>query len=111
MIRRMVAQDNDCTFVNSNTNAKRAYVARLRRLAPRTYAGVQSLARSWDADATLKNFLLEDLAMSPRYVATFEKNLKSVAQTLRANCRSGLLRLDLDPEAHFLGRTAAPTCE
>jgi len=111
LIRRMVAKDNDCTFINGNRNARYAYVERLRHLHPRTYAGVQRLASLWNRDKTLQEFLSTELNMTARYIAVFQKNLQSVSQTLLQNCRAGRLRLDLDSQNHFFGVDAEPGCE
>jgi hypothetical protein len=111
LVRRMVSKDNDCTFVNGNTNAKLGYVARLRHLHPRTYAGVMRLAKAWTADSTVREFLATELAMSAKHIASFEKNLISVAESLRANCKSGALKLDLDPETQFMGAENKASCD
>ncbi len=111
LVRRMASIDNDCTFVNGNTNAKLGYAARLRHLHPRTYAGVMRLAKAWTADSSVKDFLATELAMSPKHIASFEKNLMSVADSLRANCKSGALKLDLDPEVQFLGAENKANCD
>jgi hypothetical protein len=111
LVRRMVSKDNDCTFLNGNTNAKLGYAARLRHLHPRTYAGVMRLAKAWAADSTVKDFLAAELAMSPKHIATFEKNLISVADSLRANCKSGALKLDLDPEVQLMGAENKASCD
>ncbi|MEO5668876.1 MAG: hypothetical protein ABIR96_12520 [Bdellovibrionota bacterium] len=111
LIRRVVSKDNDCTFINGNVNAKLGYTARLRHINPKTYAGVQKLARAFTADSQIKDFMLTDLNMAQRYIDIFAKNLSSVSDTLRENCRSGALKLDLNPEANFLGAESAQSCE
>jgi len=111
LVKRMVAKDNDCTFVNGNTNAKRGYVANLRHMHPATYAGVQRLAKAWAVDSSIKDFLAIEAGMTAKHITTFGTNLTSVAQTLRSNCDSGLLKLDLDPEAHFLGAESKKGCD
>jgi hypothetical protein len=111
LIRRVAAKDNDCTFVNGNTNARANYVGRLRHLHPRTYQGVLKLAKAWNEDPTLKQIVSQDLNMSPKHMATFESNLTSIAETLRANCNSGALQLDLDPKVQFMRAPAPKGCE
>lgn len=111
LVKRMVAKDNDCTFVNGNTNAKLGYAAALRHIHPVTYAGVQRLAKGWTADSSVKNFLSVEMGMTAKHLTTFGNNLTSVAHALRTNCESGALKLDLDPELHFLGAEAKKGCD
>lgn len=111
LVVRLVVTDNDCTLTCPNVNAEHGYSARLRHLHPRTYAGIQHLAKAWKADPSMREQLARDIALTPAMGAVFEKNLTAVAETLREACVAGRLKLDLDPDALFLGTPPNSKCD
>ncbi len=111
LVKRLVANDNDCTFVNGNTNAKRGYVGRLRHMHPQTYQGVLRLAKAWKENSKLNEFMSQDLGMDSRYISKFAENLLSVEKSLKQNCLDKSLHLDLDPQLHFFGVQSSDNCE
>ena len=110
LVKRLVASDNDCTMMNGNMNARKGYVASLRHLHPKSYQGVMRLAKSWRTGDELSEFLSTDLGMDPRYIKKFGSALLDVADTLKKNCVSGKLKLDLDPNQYFIGSDVSTNC-
>ena len=108
-IKRTELGDNDAGVRTSYANfaERTGMVARLRHLPPDTYRRVVALARDFEARGPLHEQVRTSFGLSAAEFARIAAHVDGAADTLRAHCRAGRLRFDLDPEAVVLGRPPA----
>lgn len=105
-IKRTALGDNDAGVRTSYANfaERTGMVEWLRHLPPDTYRRVVALARDFEARGPLHEQVRKSFGLSAADFARIASHVDSAAATLRANCRDGRLRFDLDPEAVVLRR-------
>jgi hypothetical protein len=102
-IKRMMLKDNDCGVNRSNRAMKGGLVNALAHVDPKTYQGVLWFDSIADQPEVVKSFRSGMMFNAADY-QTMRANLKTVANTLKAKCLSGALKLDLDLDVVFSGR-------
>ncbi len=108
LVKKLTIKDTDAGLLNTNVFEQKGYLAQIRHLHPKTYEGLQTLAKKWTTDATVKDFFHEECTFSNKQVARFEKYLLNAAKTLRAAKEAGSLHLDLDFDDYFAGAEPPP---
>lgn len=97
LVKKIALLDNDGAIknANENSNKKRNVVTRLNHLSQRTYTNLMNLNEQLKNAVNIEKvenaFLLKDSEM-----ATIVANLSEITRTLKNNCKSGFLKLDLN---------------
>ena len=104
-IKRMMLKDNDCGVNRSNRAMKGGLVNALAHIDPKTYQGVLWFDSIADQPDVVKSFRSGMMFNSTDY-QTMRANLKTVANMLKVKCASGALKLDLDLDLLFSGRSS-----
>jgi hypothetical protein len=115
LVREMYLKDNDCGVnVDKRTNMMRRYgvLEQVRHMSPETYKRFMQFAKIARNPETIK-WLQTELLFRPIDVRgtkiSFLANVDFAAKTLLENCRSGLLKLDLNVDDYAPG--AKPTVQ
>ncbi len=108
MVKKLTIKDTDAGLLNTNVFDKKGYVARISHLHPGTFARLQTFAKKWKEDSTVKEFFHRECTFTTSQVARFEKYLLATAATLQSRHDSGKLRLDLDLDEYFHGAPPPP---
>jgi len=70
------------------------------------------LANDFQAKGERYNYLLDTFYLSSTYADMIAQNTIQAAQILKATCKSGAMKFDLDLQAHFSKQTLqAPQCD
>lgn len=118
LVKHMMLKDNDCGVTKSNVvkdnfllknspKSDRSYV--LSHISPSTYARLLRLNAEMAQETTRAYFKTETLLTDKDY-NLIKSNLGEVVQTLQKACRDGILKLDLDLDAHFTGKPVNQSC-
>lgn len=108
LVQRTELGDNDAGVRTSYANFTRrtGMLAAIRHVPPHAYRRLVALAQDLDERGPLHEHLRTSYGLSAPEFAQLVANTRDAAHTLRANCRAGRLRFDLDPDAFFRdGRT------
>lgn len=74
-------------------------LAAVRHVPPQTYRRLIALADDLQAQGPLAGHLRSSYGFSAAEFSHFAANARDAADTLRASCKAGRLRFDLDPDA------------
>jgi hypothetical protein len=104
LVREMVLKDNDCGVdvdKRSNKMRKISAIEAVRHVTPQTYQAIMALQRDVNAaDSKMKEFFINTLLYRDidytKSGKSFTDNLSKVASVLKANCKNGSLKIDLD---------------
>jgi hypothetical protein len=110
LLQRTELGDNDAGVRTSYLNFARrtGMIAALRHAPPDTYRRLIALANDLQARGPLHDQLRSSYGFSDAEFAHVVANTVDAADTLRASCKAGRLRFDLDPDAFLRdGRTDA----
>lgn len=114
LVQRTELGDNDAGVRTSYLNFTRrtGMLAAMRHFPPQTYRRLIALADDLQAQGPLHEHLRTSYGFSQAEFAHFAANARDAADTLRASCKAGRLRFDLDPEAYLLkGRVDTMTID
>ncbi len=108
-IKSMVLKDNDCGVTKTNVVKAAGLIKEIRHMDPKTYKKLLEFQASAPAN---KSFFIQNLMFTATDYNEMIANLNDAASTLKANCKSGLLKLDLDVD-HYLetGKVKTGSCE
>jgi hypothetical protein len=109
IVRKLTIKDTDAGLLNANVFEQKGYLERIRHLHPRTYECLQTLAREWEEDPSVRAFFHQECTFSESQLARFEKYLRQAATTLRKRHENGTLHLDLDLDAYFQSPDSPPS--
>lgn len=100
-IRRLVLKDNDCGVNRFNRTKKSKIMSKIRHLNIHTYQELLRL-ESHVKTKLMEKFFKQELLFSDKDWYKFSQNTQQLAKTLKNNCRSGKLSLDLNPDRKLL---------
>ncbi|MBW7961739.1 hypothetical protein [Bradyrhizobium sp. BR 10261] len=110
-LKKMLLKDNDCGVAKENIANRVGLVDRIAHIDPKTYLLLQQFDAVADSTET-KDFFVRELAFTADDYANIRRNLKDLAAKLHQACLKGVLKLDLDPQAHFSTQSVKVTsCE
>jgi hypothetical protein len=110
-VKQMLLKDNDCGVSRTNRAADAGLLDVVAHMDPKTYQGVLYFDSIADDPAVVKSFKTGMMFTSSDF-QTMRTNLRRAAASLRARCRSGALKLDLDLDVVFSSRgSVAESCE
>lgn len=101
LLQRTELGDNDAGVRTSYLNFARrtGMLAAVRHVPPQTYRRLIALADDLQAQGPLAGHLRSSYGFSAAEFSHFAANARDAADTLRASCKAGRLRFDLDPDA------------
>lgn len=101
LLQRTELGDNDAGVRTSYLNFTRrtGMLAALRHAPPQSYKRLIALADDLQGDGPLAKQLRTSYGFSAAEFSHFAANARDAADILRASCKAGHLRFDLDPEA------------
>ena len=100
-VKKLTIKDTDAGLLNTNVFEQKGYLSQIHHMHPGTYAGLQTLARKWTDDPTVKQFFHRECTFSNSQIARFEKYLLNAAKTLKSRFENNSLHLDLDLDDYF----------
>jgi len=108
-LRRTELGDNDAgirlTYINY---AKRTgMLENLRHYRATTYRQLMRLDADFAAGGELHDYVRTTFGLSEKEFAAIEANVRSAADILRASCKAGRLRFDVEPEEFLLAGKVA----
>jgi hypothetical protein len=102
LLQKTALNDNDAAGRRyTNFTKKFGLLAKLRHLHPITYRQLIRLADDFQAKGPLYSYLSNTFALPVQNVAMIVQNTLDAAQVLKANCKSGVLKFDLDFDAYL----------
>ncbi|MFZ3229258.1 MAG: hypothetical protein WA160_03550 [Pseudobdellovibrio sp.] len=108
-IKSMILKDNDCGVSKVNLIKNAGLLKLVAHMNPKTYKRVMQFQRSI---ADNKTFFTSNLLFTQADYEGLVDNLNDAASILTSNCKSGLLKLDLDIETYLTsGSVTAASCE
>lgn len=110
LIKVLTLRDNDCGVSKENEMRKASMLEKVRHMDPMTYQQMQKLALEIKSES-MKNFFMQETLMSLKNYTSVANNAVFAAKTLKANCKAGLLKLDLTRENVLNGTSTAAPCE
>jgi len=101
LLKRTELADNDAGVRTSYANytKRTGMLERIRHYAPETYRRLMALDRDLAAKGPLHEHVRTTFGLSDAEFAQVVENTRSAGAILRATCRAGKMRFDLDPEA------------
>ena len=102
-VKTLLLKDNDCGVSKSNVAMQAGLIDRVAHINPDTYRRVLQFDSVADSPQ-IRDFFLRELVFTSNDYASIRGNLKKVATKLHQRCSQGLLKLDLDLQAHFSGQ-------
>jgi len=101
LLKRTELADNDAGVRTSYANytKRTGMLERIRHYAPETYRRLMALDRDFAAQGPLYQYVRATFGLSDAEFGQTVDNTRAAAGILRATCREGKLRFDLDPEA------------
>ncbi len=112
LVKKIALIDNDGAIKNAdqNSNKKRNVISRLRHISQETYLRIMKLNQQLQVSKNIEDFehsfLLQDSE-----VKTILTNLKEISATLKTNCKTGLLKLDLNTADIITQKMSGHICE
>jgi hypothetical protein len=111
LVKEMILRDNDCGVAKENIAAKAGLAGLIRHMDPKVYTRLIKLDMVADQEYVTK-FFRSNLMFTATDWQSVRTNLKNLASSLKAKCKSGDLKLDLDVETYFSGKPLKqPACE
>lgn len=108
-IKSMVLKDNDCGVTKSNVVKAAGLLKEVRHMDPKTY---KKLLQFHATAAANKNFFVQNLMFTSADYNEMLANLNDAVSILKTNCKSGLLKLDLDVDYYLeTGKLKTGSCE
>jgi hypothetical protein len=104
LVREMLMKDNDCGVdvkIRSNMMRKISAIEKVRHMSAKTYGRLinfAKVAKTPETESWMQNemlFTTQDLKGTAK---SFQSNLDYAVKVLTDNCKSGSLKLDLNPE-------------
>lgn len=104
LLKRTELGDNDAGVRTSYLNYTRrtGMLEKLRHYSAVTYAQLMALDSDFAAQGPLWTYTRTTFGLSDAEFRRVVANTREAAAVLRASCRAGRLRFDLDPEAYLL---------
>jgi hypothetical protein len=108
-LKRTVLNDNDAggRIQYANFTKKTGMLEKVRHIAPDTYRRLVRLADDFAAQGELYAYVRDTFGLSAEQVGQIVANTRAAADIVRATCRAGKLRFDLDPSSFFASGRAA----
>jgi hypothetical protein len=103
LLKEMILKDNDCGIEKDNMMRKISALEKVRHMSHLTYSLFMAFQRTLDNPATRDYFMRELLLSGPQYESVKANALKA-RDILKARCRAGQLRFDLDLVDYLSGR-------
>ncbi len=113
LIKQMVLKDNDCGVRAGRYGNKMKMVKALdgiRHISGKTYTALMKLAKAI-RDPAMGSYLKNETLMNDADLKLIRTNVFEAGATLKAKCKSGELKLDLDLETYFSARPETFTCD
>lgn len=99
-VEEMLLKDNDCGISKSNMMRNVSALEGVRHMSYRTYSKFLKLAKTFKSPSSAEYFKREFLLETKNY-DTILANFKKAESILVGNCKSNVLKMDLDLETHF----------
>ena len=110
IVKEIMLKDNDCGVNRDNRSMRLGLLPLVAHMDPKTYRGILKVDAGAD-DAGFTKVFKSGMMFTGEDYAKMRGNLSTIVSTLKARCKSGALKLDLDLDAHFAGKTVANKCE
>lgn len=114
LVKEMVLKDNDCGISKENEMKKAGALNLIRHMSPKVYKQVQKLAAFIQTQEGI-NYFKNELRISEGILLNpsqgIRANILDVAKTLKSNCESGALSLDLNLEALLANPNFKGNCQ
>ncbi len=105
-VNQMLLKDNDCGIIKENRFKTFKVLEKVRHMSPQTYQLFLTWARNLNRHETLE-FMKKELLLTTKDINDPNRGLVANAHNakniLMKNCRSGFLKLDIDP--NYLNQT------
>jgi hypothetical protein len=107
-VKQMTLKDNDCGVSKSNVVKQAQLLSYVRHMNPKTYKRLLELQKSVVEN---KKFFISNLMFTGKDFDEMVANINDAVKTLKGNCESGKLRLDLDIETYLeTGKPSTGSC-
>ena len=109
----MVLKDNDCAVRAGRYANKMKIVKALngnRHISGKTYTAFMKLAKAI-RDPAMGSYLKNETLINDADLKLIRSNVFEAEASLKAKCKSGELKLDLDLETYFSARPESFTCD
>jgi hypothetical protein len=108
LIQKTQLNDNDAAGRKyTNFTKKAGLLEKIRHVNAKTYSQLIRLANDFQAKGELYNYLRDTFYLSSAYTDMIAQNAIQAAQILKATCKSGAMKFDLDAEGYVLAQKAA----
>lgn len=115
LLQQLTIDDNDAGVMAQYANfAKRTQEdEKIRHYSPETYRRLMALDADLKSNGPISNWLSTALTLDVREIRNIKTNTAALAEIIRQNCKSGKLKLDLNPTAEIAGQAsdASASCE
>jgi hypothetical protein len=103
LIQKTQLNDNDAGGRKyTNFTKKVGLLEKIRHVNGTTYRQLIRLANDFQAKGELYNYLRDTFYLSSTYTDMIAQNAIQAAQILKATCKSGAMKFDLDAEGYML---------
>lgn len=109
LVKQMMLKDNDCGVNRDNVAKKAGLIKGLSHISPSTYARLLRLNSEMSQEGT-RRFFKNEMAMTESDYIKVKQNLSEIVLTLQKACQQGVLKLDLDLDAHFTNKPVEQNC-
>jgi hypothetical protein len=107
LIQKTQLNDNDAAGRKyTNFTKKSGLLEKIRHVNAKTYSQLIRLANDFQAKGELYNYLRDTFYLSSTYTDMIAQNAIQAAQILKATCKSGAMKFDLDAEGYVLTQKA-----
>lgn len=109
-VKELMMKDNDCGVNRTNHLKNARLLEGIRHINPETYSQLQKLNLSL-ATEEAKTFFRRETMMTEKDFELFRTNVAYAAGTLKKNCQSSSLKLDLDLDSQYANKPLTVSCE
>lgn len=95
LLKEMLLKDNDCGIEKDNMMRKNSVLERVRHMSHLTYSLFMAFQRTLDNSAA-REYFTKELLLSARQYESLKDNAAKARDILKARCRAGQLRFDVD---------------
>ena len=108
LIQKTQLNDNDAAGRKyTNFTKKAGLLEKIRHVNAKTYRQLIHLANDFQTKGELYNYLRDTFYLSSAYADMIAQNAIQAAQIIKATCKSGVMKFDLDAEGYALTQKAA----
>ena len=106
VVKKMILKDNDCGVRKSNKAKEYKLLDKMAHMSPKTYKKLNLLAKSL-RDDSIKQYMVSNFQFTNEDYRKVKKLTLELSSKLIRNCKSGKLKLDVDPQRFLNGAPPA----